>query len=172
MLRIQEQLNTARSLLLSVLDGLSDDQLNWKPDDFTWSISQVVQHIAMVESGSSQTIRLGLEQEPNFIPFDIPLQKQILDRSKKVNAPERLHPSGDPKTMSQLKEILRNSREEFMDTLATIEEDITVLEKTSPPVSHPVFGHMSTWQWIVAVPLHEERHIKQIEELKTRLQFS
>jgi uncharacterized damage-inducible protein DinB len=168
MLGIQEQLNATRSHLLSVLDGLTDDQLNWKPDDFTWSISQVVQHIAMVESGSSQTIRLGLKQEPNFMPSDIPLHRALLDRSKKVNAPERLHPSSDPKTMSQLKEILHNSREKFIDALERI-EDITVLEKTSPPVSHPVFGQMSTWQWIVAVPLHEERHIKQIEELKARL---
>jgi uncharacterized damage-inducible protein DinB len=171
MMEIQEQLNAARSHLLSVLDGLRDDQLNWKQDDFTWSISQVVQHIAMVEGGSARTIRLGLTQEPNYTPSHIPLEKLILNRSKKVNAPDRLHPSKDPKTMAQLKEILRDSREKFVDALNSI-ENMTVLEQTSPPISHPVFGQMSTWQWITAVPLHEERHIQQIEELKERMQSS
>jgi len=168
MLEILEQLNATRSRLLSVLNGLSNDQLNYKPDDNTWSISQIVQHIVTVEDGSAQMIRIGLTQEPNFIPTDIPLEKLILDRSNKVNAPERLHPPTDSKTMSQLKEILNNSREKFVDTLNGI-EDITLLEKTAPPRSHPVFGQLSTGQWIRAARLHEERHIQQIEELKERL---
>jgi len=168
MLEIIEQLNTTQSRLLSVLNGLNNEQLNWKPDDFTWSISQIVQHIATVEDGSVQMIQIGLTQEPNFIPTDIPLEKLILDRSNKVNAPDRLHPPTNPKTMSQLKEILNNSREKFIDTLNSI-KDITLLEKTAPPRSHPVFGQLSTGQWIKAARLHEERHIQQIEELKERL---
>jgi uncharacterized damage-inducible protein DinB len=166
---IREQSNATRARLLSMLDGLSDDQLNWKPDDVTWSIAQVVQHIAIVESGSAQMIPLGLAQEPNFVPRDIPLEQLILDRSKKLNAPDRIHPSTDPKTMAQLKEILHTSREQFLAALNGI-EDISLLDKTSPPRSHPLFGQMSTGQWITATRLHEERHIQQIAELKERLQ--
>ena len=169
MAAIREQLNATRSHLLSVLEGLSDDQLNWKLDNFTWNIAQVVQHIAIVEGGSPHAITLGLAQEPNFVPTDIPLEQLILDRSKKVNAPDRLHPSTDPKTMAQLKEILHDSQEKFLGALNDI-EITALLDKTSPPISHPVFGQMSTGQWITAVPLHEERHIQQIEELKERLQ--
>jgi uncharacterized damage-inducible protein DinB len=165
---IREQCNATRSRLLSMLDGLTDHQLNWKPDDFTWSIAQVVQHIATAEGGAAQTITLGLAQEPNFVPRDIPLKQLLLDRSKKVNAPDRLRPSADPKTMAQLKEILDTSREKFLGALDSI-KNIALLDKTSPPISHPVFGQMSTRQWITAALFHEERHIQQIEELKKRL---
>jgi uncharacterized damage-inducible protein DinB len=166
---IRELSDATRSRLLSMLEGLSDDQLNWKPDDATWSIAQVVQHVAIVESASAQMITLGLAQEPNFVPRDIPLEEITLDRSKKLNAPDRIHPSPEPKTMAQLQEILHTSREQFLAALNGI-EDFSLLDKTSPPRPHPVFGQMSTGQWITAARLHEERHIQQIAELKERLQ--
>jgi hypothetical protein len=95
----------------------------------------------------------------------------ILDRSKKANAPERLHPSAEPKTLVQLKEISHNSQAQFLGALNSI-EDVSLLDKTAPPIPHPIFGHMSTNQWITAVPLHEQRHIKQIEEVKEQLKLS
>ena len=166
---ILEQLNSTRSRLLSELDGLSDEQLNWKPDDSTWSIAQVVQHIAMGESGTVKSISLGLTQNPNFTPKTLPLDQLLLDRSRKVNAPERLHPSTEPKTVGELKEVLQNSREKFLDVLSHV-EDSSLLDNTSPPVPHPAFGDLSTGQWIQFGILHEARHILQIEELKIRWQ--
>jgi uncharacterized damage-inducible protein DinB len=168
MLAIQEQLNTNRKYLLSVLDGLSYSQLNQKPDEHKWSIAQIVQHIAAVEGGAAKIIQLGLAQEPNFVPREMKLEEIILDRSKKLNAPERLHPSSEPKTLEQLKEILQNSQAQFLGALGSI-EDVSLLDKTAPPMPHPAFGHLSTNQWIMAAPLHEERHIKQIEEVKEQL---
>jgi hypothetical protein len=168
MMEFQEKLNDTRLHLLSVLDGLSNDQLNWRPNDSTWSIAQVVEHIAVVEEGTSKVISLGLEQVPSFQVTDMPLEELVLDRSKKIVAPERLHPSTAPKNLAELKAILLNSREAFLSTIGNI-EDVAVLDKTSPPVAHPVFGRMSTAQWITLTPLHEERHIKQIEELKNLL---
>ncbi|MED4228248.1 DinB family protein [Neobacillus cucumis] len=171
MLAIQEQQNSTRKHLLSLLDGLSDTQLNWKPNEHTWSIAQVVQHIASVQGGAAKIIQLGLAQEPIFVPRDIPLDEMILDRSKKFNAPERLHPLAEPKTLEQLQEILHNSQEQFIGALGSIEDE-SLLDKTAPPMPHPAFGHLSTNQWIMAAPLHEQRHIKQIEEIKEQLQLS
>lgn len=171
MLAIRERLDTTRKHLLSAIEGLSDVQLNWKADEHTWSIAQIVQHIATVEGGAAQIIQLGLAQEPNFVPQDKPLEKMILDRSTKANAPERLHPSAESKTLAQLKEILHNSQAQFLSALKNI-EDFSLLDKTAPPMPHPIFGQMSTLQWITAVPLHEQRHVKQIEEVKEQLKTS
>ena len=170
MLAIKEQLNTNRKYLLSVLDGLSYSQLNWKPDEHKWSIAQIVQHIATVEGGAAQIIQLGLAQEPNFVPKDIPLEEIILDRSKKLNAPERLNPSAEPKTLEQLIEILQNSQAKFLSALSSI-KDVSLLDKTAPLMPHPAFGQLSTNQWITAAPFHEQRHIKQIEEVKEQLKL-
>lgn len=164
-----EQLDSSRSRLMSVLQGLNDDELNWKPDANTWSIAQVVQHIATVETGASKTILLGLAEEPNFVPSHLALEQVIPDRSIKVNAPPHVQPSTDPKTIAELKEILQSSRQKFMDTLNGI-DNVDLLDVTSPTISHPVFGKMSTGQWILAAHLHEERHIRQIEEIKGLLE--
>ena len=169
MLAIQEQLKANRKYLLSVLEGLSYSQLNLKPNEYQWSIAQIVQHIATVEGSAAQIIQLGLAQEPNFVPREMKLDEMILDRSKKFNAPERLHPSTEPKTLEQLKEILQNSQDQFIGALNSI-EDVSLLDKTAPPMPHPAFGHLSTNQWIMAGTLHEQRHMKQIEEVKEQLQ--
>lgn len=57
------QMNATRTHLLSELNGLRDDQLNWKPNDSTWSIAQ----------------------NPDFTPKNknIPLDQLLLDRSRK-----------------------------------------------------------------------------------------
>jgi uncharacterized damage-inducible protein DinB len=165
---IHERLNSTRSHLLSVLEGLNDDQLNWKPDHSTWSIAQVVQHISMVEGAVSKAIVLGLAQESNFAPKEVPLERVLLDRSKKVNAPENLRPSTERKTKAQLEEMLRESHEKFVSAFSGA-QDTALLGKTSPPILHPVFGQMSTEQWIESALLHEGRHIEQIEELKKQL---
>ncbi|MCH5597151.1 DinB family protein [Niabella ginsengisoli] len=41
--------NASKALLLSEVKGLSDEQLNWKPNDSAWSIANCVEHITLTE---------------------------------------------------------------------------------------------------------------------------
>lgn len=168
MLAVREQLEQTRSHLLSTIDGLTFEMLNNKLDESTWSIAQVVEHIAMVERATTKVIALGMSQEPTYVPRDVPLEQLIPDRSRKVNAPENFHPPANSKTLEDVVALLAASRATLMATLNEI-DDPTLLDKTAPPMPHPVFGVLSTAQWITAVPLHEERHTLQIEEIKSKL---
>lgn len=159
-----EQIEATRSRLLSLLTYLTYDQLNWKPDANSWSISQVIQHIAAIESRTPEIIRLGLAEEANYVSTEFNLDQRVPDRSTKFNAPPQLHPTYKPKTLEELKHILEQSHGKFVQALNSFQSD-SRLDVTSPPMPHPVFGKMSTRQWIEAAHYHEVRHTLQIEEL-------
>lgn len=160
----RERIETTRSHLVSLLAYLTDDQLNWKPDANSWSISQVVQHISLVEGRAPDIIQLGLAVEPTFVPGNLHLDQQVTDRSIKRTAPLELHPCNDPKTLAELQHILEQSHQKFLDTFDRVKDD-SRLDVTSPPRKHLVFGEMSTRQWIEAAHYHEMRHTLQIDEL-------
>lgn len=159
-----EEIRATRLRLLSLLTDLTDVQLNWKPDASSWSISQVVQHVAAFERRVPAIIQLGLAEEANYVATEPNLEPRMSDRSIKFNAPPQFHPTDEPKTLDELKHILDQSHGGFVQALNSVQGD-SRLDVTSPPILHPVFGKMSTRQWIESAYYHEVRHILQIEEL-------
>lgn len=162
---IQEDLQAIRDRLLSLIEGMSDEELNFRQDETSWSIAQVLEHVSIVEKGVVKAIPLGLKQTPNYTQRDLPLGKWVPNRTQKVMAVESLHPTNQPKTLEEVIILIQNARQDFLEVLDDI-DDLSLLEKTSPPVPHPVFGDLSTAQWLRMVPYHESRHIGQIEEIK------
>ena len=63
-------------------------------------------------------------------------------------------------------DLLNDSRKRLMSVLHTI-EDKSILEEKS--VNHPAFGELPLDQWVELIPLHEQRHIEQIKEIKSIL---
>ena len=63
-------------------------------------------------------------------------------------------------------DLLNDSRKRLMSVLHTI-EDKSILEEKS--VNHPAFGELPLDQWVELIPLHEQRHIAQIKEIKSIL---
>lgn len=164
-LAIQDELFEVRKQIVTLLEDISDDELNWKPNEKSWSIAQVLEHIAIVEQSAIRLIPLGLKQNLDYSQRDLPLDHWIKSRTNKVMAAESTHPSNEPKTLEEVHGLIQNVREQFLKIINEV-EDLRMLEKTSPPYPHPVFGEMSTLQWAQMVPFHEERHIGQIKELR------
>lgn len=167
-LQTLSQYESIREKLLREIQGLSEQQLNWKADDSSWSIAQVVEHICKVEDSVLPLLSLGLAQSPEFKQRDLPLQQLIPDRSTKVQAPSGLEPANRMWTYDSLISLLNERRHRTVTVLTGI-TDTSLLSVTSPPYPHPVFGPLSTGQWMESIPLHELRHIHQIEELKQRM---
>lgn len=118
----------------------------------------------MIEHGSPATVLMGLAEESDFTPRELKLDEAIPDRTTKANAPPQFHPNEEPKTKAELMGILETSHKAYINSLNRVQDD-TRLDTTS----HPVFGRMSTRQWIEAAYYHEERHIRQIEEIERLL---
>lgn len=158
---INRNLKETRDELLGILNELSGDQLNKHKDSYSWSISQVCQHLVKTEELYVVAIRKGLKSQEDSVIENKPLEF-LLDRSKKLEAPDIAKPTDEILEKEEIAEQLNNSREKLNELLNTL-EDPSVLSRRH--FEHPVFKEMLLIEWVRSLYLHEQRHIKQINEI-------
>jgi uncharacterized damage-inducible protein DinB len=162
---VGENLTATRNRLLNEISGLSCEQLNKKPDEGTWSVAQVCHHLYLSESVFTQAIIYGLNKSNGKKAEPKPVQLAA-DRTQKAKAPDIVAPSDDPLDSGQIEHLLNNSRNQFYEFYNQLEDKSLLAEKSA---KHPLFGYMPLDQWVELIYLHEERHIKQIKEIKSLL---
>ncbi|MBY0165488.1 DinB family protein [Paenibacillus lautus] len=158
---INQQLKETRVELLGILTGLSGDQLNQQKDLNSWSISQVCQHLYITEELYIVAIKKGLRSKEESYIENKPVES-LLDRSKKLEAPDIAKPTDEFLEYQEIIEKLNNSRQKLIELLNTV-EDPSVLSRRH--FTHPVFKEMLLMDWLKSLYLHEQRHIKQIKEI-------
>ena len=175
MYSVQEQLIVVESLrrsregLISAVSGLSEAQENFKPDPDAWSIANIVEHLAIVEDLVAWRLSQlrsapDVSQEATFKGSDTLLLEKVVDRSKKIKAPERAQPTGQQLTHSLGRLSASHSRiVEFVQSAPADFRGHIML--------HPVFGGLDGHQWLVALAGHCERHTRQVEETKLAENF-
>ncbi|QQZ08877.1 DinB family protein [Heyndrickxia vini] len=154
-----------RNELWKSVDGLTDEQLNRRVSEESWSIMQVLEHLYLMEKGIVANMKKALTEEDH--PTDPKPIQLTLNRSTKIPAPSYFVPTNDFITLAEMKTKLEDSRA----NLTAVEEtaDTRLFEKKS--FLHPVFGQMTVKQWIPFIGLHEKRHLAQIEEIKQVLGY-
>lgn len=81
----------------------------------------------------------------------------VLDRSRRIEAPERAHPSADAQFAASWAS-LQSVRERLLRAVATVDgRDLTAVN-----ASHPIFGALNGYQWVLVIGKHEERHLSQL----------
>lgn len=160
------RLDDTRNRLLNEFKFLSFEQINQQPDTATWSIAQVCEHVSLAENSFAKAIRYGLRAEPVQECEPSKAIQILTDRSRKVDAPDIVNPGTEQLDVKQIVGMLNESRTLLLDILCSI-QDPSVLTKKS--VKHALFGELPLAQWIEVVYLHEQRHIEQIQEIKSRL---
>ena len=162
---VNDHLYETRNHLLKEITLLNDEQFNERPDAKKWSIAQVCHHLFLVEKATIKAIEWGLKGMDRS-------QKErkkvhlILDRTKKIQAPQIVEPAVEPFKVQQIIDLLSDSRKKLMNSLSTIEDKSILGEKS---VYHPAFGELPLDQWVELIYLHEQRHIEQIKEIKLLL---
>lgn len=155
------ELKKTRNELLGILSRLSEVQLNRKKDSSSWSISQVCQHLSKTEELYVGAIRIGLKSKEDSLIENKSLEF-LLDRSKKLEAPDMAKPTDDILEYEEIIAKLNHSRQKLYDMLNSL-EDPSVLSRRH--FIHPVFKEMLLIEWVRSLYLHEQRHIKQIQEI-------
>ena len=62
---IMKHLTETREHMKQVLDGLSDEQLDYKPDPTSWSIAENVEHLALTEKMFIESVHKSVADGPN-----------------------------------------------------------------------------------------------------------
>lgn len=161
-----KNLEVIRNNLLNEINLLSYEEFNYIPEVNSWSIAQVCDHLALTEKTFAKAIAYGIKKSD--LRSDPKNIDNILDRSFKLVAPDIVKPPLEPIEASQIIDQLSQSRDILNSVLNTVEDASVLADKS---VKHPFYGDLPLIQWIKLVYLHEQRHIEQIKEIKSKYQL-
>jgi hypothetical protein len=154
---------------LSYLDGVSDAQWNWKSAPDRWSVGETAQHIVLAEGFLFNLANKALASDPNP-DWEAKtrgktelLERVMVDRTHKVQAPEPLNPVGATMTRPQ---VIAKFKELRARTIEFAETTQLPLKEHTTAGPFPVFDPLNAYQFLLYIPLHNLRHDQQIAEVK------
>jgi hypothetical protein len=155
-----------RAELLGSVAGLTQDEMNHQPPK-GWSIAQVLQHVALVESDITRflgrrlqrAIEGGLKRDTETASVIHSLDPEWLNRP--MQAPETMEPAPGSDGPTALA-ALRESRAKLNAFIETVDD----WDGTQVTARHMALGVLNLYQWLVLVGHHDRRHMAQIQRLR------
>lgn len=166
-------LRDSQKQTLDAVEGLSDEQWNFKPAPGKWSVGEVVEHIYLAEGLIFKQVEAAMAApfNPNWkektkgkSEF---IERVMVNRTGKARAPEQIVPVGKL-TRSELMEKLKSAR---AATIKFAEQTEAPLKSHTSEHPFPVFNTLSAYNWLIYIPLHNIRHNQQIDEVKASPNF-
>jgi len=169
---ILERMQKERDALIARVQGISADLRDRRPDPESWSIAEVLEHLMRVEIGVTKLVTLRGQDAPpadtatpDASSFLTPEVSAIArDRSRGIEAPERVRPSGTLSSQDALAQ-LSGTRAGLLSAFSSAHPD--ALDRLTHP--HPVFGPLTLRSWVAFSADHEARHSDQIADIAARL---
>src|SRR6266404_1067851 len=171
-----DHISRQREKLLESISTLSDAQLNHKAEDIAWSVSDVLNHVSLVDEANAKlTSNMLKRARASSLPTDpspeasvIHSMDEIFGRmnAAKFQAPEFVAPHSHSPVDESLGR-LKASRERM---LANVEQ-LDGFDLSALTYPHPFAGDLNTYQWVLMAGAHEFRHAAQIERMKSQPGF-
>ncbi|UII78024.1 DinB family protein [Flagellimonas sp. CMM7] len=167
-----EHLTQTRDHMTKVLNGLTEEQLNFMPEEEAWTIAECVEHIAISENAFGGLIQKTVAAGPNpalkdSLKFkDDQLMGVIVDRSNRVKTSEPFEPSGKFGSHEATVKAFMDKRSEHINYVKTTEDDLRNRYCNDLP-----FGTVDGLQVVIFMAGHTERHVKQMEEIMANKLF-
>lgn len=138
------------------------------PTGEKWSIRMIVEHLAMVEFGTMRICsRLLDAAKTDGKPGDggAHISAGFGEKSReivglKVEAPERVHPTGTVSVGDSLNRMNKNRAD-----LDALRPELEAVDLSGHRFPHPFFGDITAPEWLAMLGGHEMRHLGQIERL-------
>src|SRR5512138_1105851 len=162
-----------RARLLASVENLSEKQLAFQPAPGKWSIGEILDHLCLAERSMTRTISRLLQQAAGFgmigLPDSMEKPHHTIDHeafARPVLAPDAVLPSPD-RPLPSLRANLEESRERLMEVCARVEGCVV------GPIQlvHFQLGHLNFYQWLAVVGAHDDKHLRQIAQIKALPEF-
>ncbi|AQG79588.1 DinB family protein [Spirosoma montaniterrae] len=163
-----DALHSTRQALHDAVNGLSAKQVAFKPSPDRWSIAECVEHIVLVEAGIFGGILKGMTypadpaKRADIRVSDVDVIKAVRSRSVTMPAPEPFVPTGRFADIAEALRAFDNQRETAIQYVQTVDGDLR-----HHYFRHIALGWLDSYQAILLLAAHGERHRKQIEEVKS-----
>ena len=160
----------SRKAFLDEVAGLPPEQCIARPADETWSILDVIEHIAAVEMGILEVFRTRLFERP--CPPEYKAQTEgkdqlvvdaMKDRVTRRKSPDLVKPAGRWPTAPAAMDAFDQARKGIMYLLGR--ETRNLRDYCAP---HPSLKALDGYQWILFLVAHTDRHREQIADLKAQ----
>jgi hypothetical protein len=168
---VVKELNKTQDRLNSIVDGLSEEQLNFKSSPESWSVAECVEHLAISENAIGQMLQ-GAVQTPadpskrdSVKMTDEKVLAIITNRDQKIKTQESFEPSGKFGNHEETLNAFNTKREEHIEYMKNTEDDLRNHYGQLP------FGTIDGVQIVLFMSGHTERHVKQMEEVMEHEDF-
>ena len=158
---------------LKATAGLTIEQWRFKPAPDAWGIGECAEHITVVEARL-----LGMIQKMNARPDDSPeelakadgkealIVERVGGRAGKAVAPEAVRPGNRFPEREQCMREFETLRDRTIEYARSTEDRLRL-----HLFPHFALGPLDGYQWLLFLAAHSERHLKQVEQVKTTPAF-
>lgn len=164
-------LKQTQSELTSLVAGLSESQVNFKPDENSWSIAECLEHIAISEKNLIGMIQNGLEGDSDpskrseVAMTDDQIVGLITSREQKVKTRKEFEPTNSLGDFNGTLKTFKERRKSNMKFVKSTDADLRNHYLQFP------FGLIDTYQGILFMSGHTQRHTDQIKEIMENSEF-
>ena len=166
-----EYLEKTREGFEASVEGLTEEQMTFKPDAESWSVAQVVEHVIIVEGALKSMLEAkfkageNTDQKAEVKMTDDQVVALITDRSGKIQTQDQFKPSGKFSEAAEAIEAFDEQRENLVNWLKDSDVDMRNYVNEFP------FGKIDAYQTVLFLAGHSARHAEQIEEVKSNPDF-
>lgn len=161
-----------REKLKQAIASLNETQLTARPDGEKWNVTELVEHISIVNEGLTRICSKLLskaEAAGNLADGRVTISNEFAEKAEastqvKLEAPEMVHPTSGSS--------IDESFARMDQTYTAVEELRAKFEKfdgTQAKFPHPYFGDLSAHEWLALSGGHEGRHLRQIRKLVEKI---
>ncbi len=151
-----------------IIADLTDEQTAFLPEEKKWSIAHIIEHIAIVQDGMTkisaklltEAQSAGKQADGTARLSENFLQKAAEAKALKLEAPDRVRPTGNQTIEESLKKMDENRQR--LEDLRPLFESVECSEAKFP---HPFMGDLTAHEWLTLIGGHEARHLRQIENI-------
>lgn len=158
-------LQSVRALLLKEVEGLSQTQADWRPEESEWSVGEIVHHVTLAEVGTGKvTSKLLKEAGETLKPFPADLRGFApleMPSGGRAEAPQAVWPERG-KTLTELVADMKAARERSRQTI----ERLGAVDPRPLVFPHPRLGLLDLSQWWMLQARHEGLHLEQLRGVK------
>lgn len=158
--------------LMDKVQGLNEAQLQYKPADTVWSVSQCVDHIIKTEGMLFGMIKEAMEQPANperreeIKANEEEMLAGMVDRTQKFNAPDAIKGQNAYTDSKTALNDFTKQRKELMAYIKKTDEQAMRDRITDSPS-----GAIDVYQFLLFTAGHSARHTLQIEEVMASENF-
>ncbi len=164
--RLLAHFDMTESWLVSELEGLSQAQLTFRMTPQSWSILDVVEHLAVAEPQYWERVQNSMKQPATTEKLegtDAGILWYGIDRTNRATTGEARVPKGRWSSIKESFGEFRKLRSTMKQSAKTTTDDLRSRKTLE--------GNIDVYQWFLMISTHSQRHILQIREIKAHSSY-